>query len=464
VSPDNKYLGWQVSGADRCEASNSSNDISWSGSLPIRDGQEFTTPINPIGRTVYTLECFKGSLSTKKSVTVEGDTSVGNIPTAKIISVGGLFIGEGTDTDGVVTKVQWAMGENKTLIYGSASGLTVTNPAAKITDERAVGVDFEEDTMIYFRVQDDDGNWSEYDSKLKEIAEEIIPPQYENTCGEAAKNFSCEEEWPDDCHSICCCPSLNYVFCKNDSAVPEWINLGPDVEIIGSYLEYPVLEQGDTFKWKCGTANCTATRDDCREIKPEIDTATNLCGPAGTNDSTNPRTYSAYATEYTDSLCVYGDPDPASATSDFPNQGATSSWTCYDANGANPMDCYARRNSVSSVANVCGSAGSSDSNNPRVYSATDTSFTGNLCTILDPATAVSFPVQGGSVSWVCEGVSGGSSQTCYAERNSITTIITDDEDEDDNDDNKTTTIKKIYKTIKEVIVPSFPKAGFWFGN
>ena len=549
----NTYLVWRVSGADYCVGYSESIkenslggynlDDSWSQfDAPHSDGETFQKLVSPTESMKYILACYledgTGGVADNVTVTVSGNNATNNKPTAAVNverTSGGLYTLTGTgsaDSGKTIAALEWSIGSAHTPLWTT----TISSQSQKnqITDIRTKS--FDSTTVINFRVKDSDNVWSDYASATITLDDSDTPEQPLNTCGVAARTFDCEEEWPDDCESICGCPSYYKLLCANDEVVPVWVN---PADYKGLIME---IEQGDTIQWKCGTKTCTATRDDCGEstslcgpagssdqdnpkayeaddtafsgdlcisgdpdpslvtfpdpggsvtwdcingsnsetcyaIRKNTSTPTNLCGPAGSSDQTNPRVYSAYATQYPDneSFCVFGDPTPNPVP--FPVQGGSVQWTCEglpsyvtrgDLLSLEDQTCYARRNTVITTDDAeCGPAGSDDSGDPRVYAYDDTGYDGNLCSFGDPTpNPVPFPARGESSSWTCYNSDGGNSVDCYAERNDTDTIIIDDDDEDDNDDEdeEETTVTRVIRRIREVIVPALPKAGFWFGK
>ena len=131
-----------------------------------------------------------------------------------------------------------------------------------------------------------------------------------------------------------------------------------------------------------------------------------VCGPAA-------KVYPYDATDFDGLLCAAG--NTGQDAWQFPAQGGSVTWTCYgEYGGSDATDCTATRETESTPVDptdgVCGLAATN-------YAYNATGFVGEFCSagILQEG-QISFPAQGGSVSWTCYGENEGAGTTCTATR------------------------------------------------
>jgi hypothetical protein len=255
------------------------------------------------------------------------------------------------------------------------------------------------------------------------------------TCGSAARSYAYSET------------SFSGAFCSTGTANP-------------SNPSFP--NQGSSTSWTClgqnggANATCTATRTMNQAVNGQCGSSNNgsfvnaptgnLCvqgdATAVTSDSSNwlwscnglnggsnmqcsatkiilpnpvngqcgtaSKTYTYTENNFTGSFCAQGSVNPANPV--FPSQGGSTVWTCVGQNGGNDVTCTASRGANQSVNGQCGSAA-------KAYAYTETNFSGSFCTAGNASPAnPSFPSQGGSTTWTCLGISGGTDAQCIASR------------------------------------------------
>lgn len=145
-----------------------------------------------------------------------------------------------------------------------------------------------------------------------------------------------------------------------------------------SYNEYPwetgktyrvwvnaVVENGVNDIWGDRTGNlvtlvtCSDNQNDVSDAEDiedigdieEEDTTPDvvnlgLCGPAGSFDRTQPKTYDWSVSEFTENLCVYGESNPLDV---ILKMGKRVNWTCYNETKTTSQKCYAKRNSNGNI-------------------------------------------------------------------------------------------------------------------
>jgi len=154
---------------------------------------------------------------------------------------------------------------------------------------------------------------------------------------------------------------------------------------------------GESVSWVCeglnggANANCTASR--------ALD---GLCGTAN-------KTYAAADSSYgSDSICVNGTVNPINPS--FPAQGSSTTWSCDGVNGGINVSCTASRIAVP-VDGLCGAANKTYVSSASSYGSDSFCNQGTA----DP-TSPAFPTQGQSVGWDCKGVNEGTNASCMAYR------------------------------------------------
>ena len=157
---------------------------------------------------------------------------------------------------------------------------------------------------------------------------------------------------------------------------------------------------GSSTTWTCSgvaggsqSGNCTANH-----------AKNGVCGTA------SGKTYASSATAYSpDVQCSSG----TSSNTAFPAQNSSITWTCSGTNGGTASgNCTASR-SAPVVNGQCGTASG------KTYSSSVTAYAPDTQCSAGNSTNAAFPAQGGSVTWVCNGVNGGTnSGTCSASRSS----------------------------------------------
>jgi hypothetical protein len=212
---------------------------------------------------------------------------------------------------------------------------------------------------------------------------------------------------------------------------------------------------GMSAAWVCNGLNGGSNSGTCIAHRNNAP-GNGVCGTAA-------KTYEAEDTAFTGTLCLIGTASPASPI--FPVQGGTTNWLCNGTSGGTSASCIAQRklNGVcgssdggtfasAPTANLCsagtatavtgvgpwtwsctglngGTADSCSANKTpdpidgtcgtaaKSYLSTDTAFAGTFCATgtAVPATP-SFPTQGNTANWICQGSNGGSSITCSAPR------------------------------------------------
>ncbi|BFT94221.1 hypothetical protein MNSC_02290 [Minisyncoccus archaeophilus] len=156
---------------------------------------------------------------------------------------------------------------------------------------------------------------------------------------------------------------------------------------------FPV--QGATINWVCnglyggGYVLCDAKRG-----------APGACGSAVRTFAYNETSYGTYA------QCSTG--TPSSTT--FPSQGGSTSWTCSGINGGPASTTCTASRANAPQTGACGSAA-------KTYAYNATAYTGSFCNTGTsvPATPT-FPVQGATINWICNGLYGGGYVVCSAKR------------------------------------------------
>ncbi|MFC1645319.1 hypothetical protein ACFL08_04815 [Patescibacteria group bacterium] len=136
----------------------------------------------------------------------------------------------------------------------------------------------------------------------------------------------------------------------------------------------------------------------------------------GSCNSTVAKDYPYTATTWSaGAFCTTGTPAPTSPT--FPNQGATTTWTCSGANGGTSASCSANRESAPELS--CGI-------NDGTYTADETAWPGtapaDFCTNSTPVTMPAFPDAPGSVAWSCTDPVSGVILSCSATRSAPITV------------------------------------------
>jgi len=139
-------------------------------------------------------------------------------------------------------------------------------------------------------------------------------------------------------------------------------------------------------------------------ISNNFTTIAPINGSCGTANKTYAYDVNTYGT---DTFCSSGTASPASPA--FPAQGESVSWTCIGSNGGTNASCTAKRNAP--VNGACGTANKTYAYNVVSY-GTDTFCSSGVANPVSPA----FPAQGGSTTWTCEGLNGGTSASCIATR------------------------------------------------
>ncbi len=93
------------------------------------------------------------------------------------------------------------------------------------------------------------------------------------------------------------------------------------------------------------TVNVTGDNIEDVDTTPDV-VDLGLCGPAGSFDRTQPKTYDWSASGFTEELCVYGNSEPENVVL---KMGRRVNWTCYDEAKKLSQKCYARRNSNGNI-------------------------------------------------------------------------------------------------------------------
>jgi hypothetical protein len=177
-------------------------------------------------------------------------------------------------------------------------------------------------------------------------------------------------------------------------------------------------ENGYAFAFgsnQTGKEICTFYPYNSSDGKPGIPTLVEINANAySVNCGTAARTYAATETgwgSYT--FCSAGTAEPTNPT--FPATGGSTTWTCKGENGGTDSSCKATRSASVAINGVCGTA-------KRNYAATETGWGSYAFCSAGTANPTSpiFPAQGGSTTWTCEGVSGGTNASCRATRSSGT--------------------------------------------
>jgi len=126
------------------------------------------------------------------------------------------------------------------------------------------------------------------------------------------------------------------------------------------------------------------------------------------------QSYVYSASDYAGAYCATG---TASSSPSFPAQGSSVDWICNGANtGTNSGTCTASRD-TGLISGSCGSAN-------KTYLALNTSYgADSFCGTgtVSPASP-SFPAEGGSTSWTCAGINGGTTASCSASRGNFTYV------------------------------------------
>ncbi|MDO9231295.1 MAG: PA14 domain-containing protein [bacterium] len=130
------------------------------------------------------------------------------------------------------------------------------------------------------------------------------------------------------------------------------------------YWMHAVKENGENDFWTktqdpVPTVVCSSDaddnddNDDSNELDEEenVDTTPDvvdlgLCGPAGSFDKTQPKTYDWSVSEFTEKLCVNGESNPINVVL---KMGRRVNWICYDEAKTTSQKCYARRNSNGNI-------------------------------------------------------------------------------------------------------------------
>lgn len=170
-----------------------------------------------------------------------------------------------------------------------------------------------------------------------------------------------------------------------------------------STLDSAFPDQGESVSWDC-VGDYKGTVASCNAYRAKD-------GTCGTADYRTPKVYADADTSYgTDTICGFGTATPLSPG--FPAKGAATTWTCAGINNGTTASCEARH----TANGVCGTV----TRTTATAYATDTSDwpQGSHCA---QGTAVptspAFPGQGGSTTWSCNGIYGGTNiTTCKAYR------------------------------------------------
>jgi len=159
---------------------------------------------------------------------------------------------------------------------------------------------------------------------------------------------------------------------------------------------------GGSVSWVCNglyggssSGTCSASRS-----------AAPVNGSCGT---ANGKTYPSSTTTYgSDTQCATG----TSTNTAFPAVGGSVSWVCNGLyGGSNSETCSASRYSSAPVNGSCGTA------NGKTYLYSASNYDSDTQCTTGTSTNTDFPAVGGSVSWVCNGINGGTnSGTCSASR------------------------------------------------
>ncbi|BFT95107.1 hypothetical protein MNSC_11150 [Minisyncoccus archaeophilus] len=151
----------------------------------------------------------------------------------------------------------------------------------------------------------------------------------------------------------------------------------------------PILQSGQ-WKWICSGGNTGGTTASCYANQ----TIGGTCGTAA-------KTYAYNATAYTGSFCNTGTSVPSSPA--FPSLGSAVTWLCEGVNGGNYIFCMAKRDPAP-INGVCGSSHKSS------YVSAYTKF--DLCSAGTPSDVLGT----GPWTWTCTGSNGGTTASCYANK------------------------------------------------
>ncbi|MDD4409572.1 MAG: prepilin-type N-terminal cleavage/methylation domain-containing protein [Candidatus Pacebacteria bacterium] len=157
--------------------------------------------------------------------------------------------------------------------------------------------------------------------------------------------------------------------------------------------------EGGSESWTCSGTNGGNVSSPC--------IATRIAAPVDGSCGTAVRTFAAGDTSYGSyTQCGSGTP----SNTNFPAEGGSESWTCSGLNGGSASgNCTASR-SAAPVDGSCGTA-------VRTFAAGDTSYGSYTQCGSGTPSNTNFPAEGGSESWTCSGLNGGSaSGNCTASR------------------------------------------------
>jgi len=131
---------------------------------------------------------------------------------------------------------------------------------------------------------------------------------------------------------------------------------------------------------------------------------TAINGSCGAADGQNyPSSRAGYGP---DTQCSEG----TSSDTSYPSPGDSVSWTCSGTNGGTDASCSASRQALAPVNGSCGSA------NTKNYPIAATGYSPDTQCSQGTSSDTSFPASGGSVSWTCSGLNGGTDASCAASR------------------------------------------------